>query len=58
MNEIERELGRRRNVKALRDIIGRKPSLPPVEGENESHVRMRSRGWRKSNPDSSESTEE
>lgn len=58
MNEIERELGRRRNVKALRDIIGRKPSLPPVEGENESHFRMRSRGWRKSNPDSSESTEE
>ena len=56
MNEIERELGRYHNMKALRNIVGRQPSLPPNDGEN--HVRMRSRGWKKSNPDKSESTED
>lgn len=56
MNEIERELGRYHNTKALRNIVGRQPSLPPNDGEK--HVRMRSRGWKKSNPDKSESTED
>lgn len=44
VEEPENPLAKRRNVRALEALSGKRPSLPPAEGEA---PKMRSRGWRK-----------